>query len=89
MASRRFHPTQPEKTTRKAPEFDPCTYIEIVSPAFDSNPLLVRRMFLLSDEKSKYVSVEFYPRILLTSRRVWEGEDSTDGIHGRVCRNNG
>jgi len=40
-----------EQPTRRAHEFDPCTYVEVVSPAF----------FFLNDDKSKYVSVGFYP----------------------------
>ena len=40
---------------------DPCTYVEVISPAFDPNRVLLRRVFSLNDDKSKYVSVGFYP----------------------------
>jgi len=45
-----------------ASEFDPCTYVEDVSPAFDPNRVLLRRVFFLND-KSKYVSMGFYPAL--------------------------
>ena len=32
-----------------------------VSPAFDPSWVLLRRVFFLNDEKSRYVSVRFYP----------------------------
>ena len=61
MATRRrpLHPLDAQATCR-APELEPCTYVEVVSLAFDSNPVLLGRAFSLNDDKSKYVSVEFY-----------------------------
>jgi len=47
MASRR-RPTRSE----------PCTYS---GPAFDPSRVLLRRVFFPNDEKSRYVSVGFYP----------------------------
>jgi hypothetical protein len=32
-----------------------------ISPAFDSSRVLLRRVFFLNEEKSRYVSVGFYP----------------------------
>jgi len=52
MASRR-RPTHEQRR-------DPCTYVEVVVPAFNPNRVLLRRFFLNYD-KSKYVSVGFYP----------------------------
>jgi hypothetical protein len=64
MASRRLllSPTQPtkEQPTRRAPELDPCTYVEIVSPAFVPNRVFLRRLFFLNDDKTKDVSIGFY-----------------------------
>ena len=60
--SRRPPLAPPPAPTVRAPELDPsCTFVEIVSPAFDPNRVLLRRLFFLNDEKSKYVSVGFYP----------------------------
>ena len=65
MASRRrpLAPTQPteDPPTRRAPELGPCTYVEVITPAFDPNRVLLRRVFFLNDDKSNYVSVGFYP----------------------------
>ena len=43
------------------PELNSWTYVEVICPAFHPNWALLRRVFLLIDDKSKYVSVEFYP----------------------------
>jgi len=63
MASRRRPPalTQPGEPTRRAPELHTWAYIEIVSPTFDPNRILLRRLSFLNHDKSKYVSVGFYP----------------------------
>ena len=45
---------------RRPTRSDPCTYVEIVGPSFDLNRVLLRRIFL-NDDKSRYVSVSFYP----------------------------
>jgi hypothetical protein len=39
---------------------DPCTYVEIVSPAFDPNRVLLRRVFFLNDNKSKFYPAQNY-----------------------------
>ena len=45
----------------KAPEFDTCNFlIENVSPEFDPKRVLLRRVFFIED-KTRYVSVGFYP----------------------------
>ena len=49
-----------EQPTRMSPELDHCTYVEIVSPAFDPNRALLLRVFLI-DDKLKYVSGGYYP----------------------------
>ena len=50
-------------TTVEAPVLDECTYViaEHLSPEFDPNRVLLRRTFFVNPEKSKYVSVAFYP----------------------------
>jgi hypothetical protein len=41
---------------------DPCTYTEgSVDLLFDPNRVLLRRLFFLNPEKTKYISVGFYP----------------------------
>jgi len=51
------------KTTRpkrdvEAPDIDICSYSIVgISPAFDPNRVLLRRVFFISEDKSKYVSV--------------------------------
>ena len=64
MASRRrlLTPTKPiteEPPKRKALQLDSCTYVVVIIPAFDPNRVLRRVVFL--NDKSKYVSVGFYP----------------------------
>jgi len=39
---------------------DACTYLE-GQLLFDPNKVLLRRVFFLDHEKTKYISVEFYP----------------------------
>ena len=39
---------------------DICTYWP-VNPAFDPKRVLLRRMFFINEDKTKYVSVGFYP----------------------------
>jgi hypothetical protein len=43
---------------RRPTSCEPCTYD---GPALDPNRALLRRVFFLNDEKSRYVSVGFYP----------------------------
>jgi len=43
---------------QRATRSEASTYI---SPAFDPSWILLRRVFFLNDEKSRYVSVGFYP----------------------------
>jgi hypothetical protein len=72
MASRR-RPTQllDEQPTRRAPDLDPCSYVEIVSPAIDPNRELLHRVFFLNDDKSKYVGRNLPRAELSTIGRVW------------------
>ena len=60
MASRR-RPLAPTQPTVRAPELDSWTYVEVISPAFQPNRVLLRLIIILNDDKSKYVSVGFYP----------------------------
>ena len=57
MASRR-RPLAPTQTTeeppkRRAPNLEPCNYVEIISPGFDPNRVLLRRVIFLNNDKSK------------------------------------
>jgi len=46
----------------KAPEFDTCNFLtENLSPEFDPKRVLLRRVFFINEEKTRYVSVGFYP----------------------------
>jgi hypothetical protein len=36
-------------------------YVEDVSPAFDPKRVLIRRVFFINEDKSKYVSIGYYP----------------------------
>jgi hypothetical protein len=48
--------------TVPAPHFDACTFLEeTISPLFDPNRVLLRRVFFINQEKTRYVSVGFYP----------------------------
>jgi hypothetical protein len=40
---------------------DSLAYVEPVSPIFDTKRMLLRRVFFVNADKSKYVSVGFYP----------------------------
>jgi hypothetical protein len=52
-------PTQPK---RKVTKFNECLeYVEAESPAFDPKRVLIRRIFFINQEKSKYVSISYYP----------------------------
>jgi hypothetical protein len=49
---------------RKTPstEFDTCNFlIEAVRPKFDPKRVLLRRVFLINEKKTRYLSVGFYP----------------------------
>ena len=51
-----------DDSTIKAPEFNTCKYLfEAVSPEFDPKRVLLRRVFFIDEDKSRYVSVGFYP----------------------------
>jgi hypothetical protein len=55
-----------EKSKRlvNAPEYDPCNYYsESVGLMFDPKWVLLRRVFFLNSDRSKYVSVGFYPAL--------------------------
>ena len=47
----------------EAPTLDPCTHVieEAISPTLDTSRVLLRRVFFLNEEKSRYVPVGFYP----------------------------
>jgi hypothetical protein len=45
----------------RAPELDTCNVAEAIGPAFDPYRVLLRRLFFIADDKSKYVSVGYYP----------------------------
>ena len=48
--------------TIKAPEFNTCKYLfDAVSPEFDQNRVLLRRVFFVNEDKTRYLSVGFYP----------------------------
>jgi hypothetical protein len=45
-----------------APNFDACKFLEeTISPLFDPNRVLLRRVFFINGDKTRYVSVGFYP----------------------------
>ena len=50
-------PTEPKRVS--APE--PCGFIEALSATFDSSRVLLRLLFFLNADRTKYVSVGFYP----------------------------
>jgi hypothetical protein len=37
--------------------------VESISPSFDPNRVLLRRLYFINDDKTKYVSVGFYPAL--------------------------
>ena len=60
MAARRRN-TQ-RTNVDKPPEFDTCNfYVEEVSHAFDPKRVLLRRVFFIDEDRTKYVSVGLYP----------------------------
>jgi len=69
MAARKSLLPQPSEASssyedpkRKAPEFDTCNFlIEAMSPEFDPNRVLLQRVFFINEDKTIYVSIEFYP----------------------------
>ena len=60
---RRVQPRDEGDAVVKAPEIDTCDLFpeSTISPAFDPNRVLLRRVFFIGPEKSKYVSIGFYP----------------------------
>ena len=64
MASRRRNNNNNDNKPKvvRPPEFDTCNfYVEEVSPAFDPKRVLLRRVFFIDEDRTKYVSVGFYP----------------------------
>ena len=61
----------PKQPTVSAPE--PCGIIEALNPAFDPSRVLLRRLFFLNAEKTKYVSIGFYPTRNYATAWNWEG----------------
>jgi len=53
----------PPKRVVKATEIDTCNSFpeDVISPAFDPNRFLLRRVFFIGPEKIKYISIGFYP----------------------------
>jgi hypothetical protein len=51
---------EPKQPTVRAPP-EPCGIIEALNPAFDPSRVLLRRLFFLNADKTKYVSIGFYP----------------------------
>jgi len=46
----------------RAPDFDTCNfYVEAVNPMFDRMRVLLRRLFFIDIDRTRYVSVGFYP----------------------------
>jgi len=46
----------------RAPDFDTCNfYTEAVNPMFDPKRVLLRRLFFIDVNRTRYVSVGFYP----------------------------
>ena len=46
----------------RQPEFDACNfYLENVNLAFDPKRVLLRRIFIIVEDRTAYVSVGFYP----------------------------
>jgi hypothetical protein len=44
------------------PTLDTCNHlVESIIPSFDPNRVLLRRLYFINDDKTKYVSVRFYP----------------------------
>jgi len=49
---------------RRALEFDTCNFlVDAVSPAFELNRVLLRRVFFINEDKSKYVSIGLSPTL--------------------------
>ena len=45
----------------KPPELDMYLNTDCINPMFDPSRVLLRRVFFLDPEKTKYISVRFYP----------------------------
>ena len=60
-----------------------CTYCP-VNPAFDPKRVLLRRLFFINENRTKYVSVGFYPALaylpLVEFGVVWRGDGPKDII---------
>jgi len=68
MYARSLRPIASETTSEGTPnlvrpqEFDTCDfYAEAVNLAFDTKRVLLRRLFFIDEDRTKYVSVGFYP----------------------------
>ena len=44
-----------------APQIDTCSSFQSISPAFYSNRVLLRRVFFIGPEKTRYISIGYYP----------------------------
>ena len=54
--------TSPQPKVVRPPEFDTYSfYVKAGSPAFDPKRVLLRRVFFINGDRTKYVSVGFYP----------------------------
>jgi hypothetical protein len=61
-ARRRTQQQQKPERIVEAPTLDTCSFpVENISPEFDPNRVLLRRVFFISEDKSRYVSVGLYP----------------------------
>jgi hypothetical protein len=53
---------EPNSRNVRAPEIDTCySFLETASTAFDPNKVLLRRVFFIREDKTKHVSVGYYP----------------------------
>jgi len=65
---------RPKRNFPKTPEIDICSYsIEGISPAFDPNRALLRSVFFLDENRTRYVSVAFYPSMSYMPMVVFGG----------------
>jgi len=61
-ARRRKESTEPPTLVVRAPEFDTCNfYVEALNPALNPKRILLQHVFFIDEDRTKYVSVSFYP----------------------------
>jgi hypothetical protein len=86
-----------------APHLDTCNYSEVLSPAFDPNRALLRRVFFIGPDKTKYISIAFCPNnnyqpmveigapyaapLLLTHRHVRIMAEHLSAQYDALCNN--